>query len=102
MTLARTAIVVTAVVAAFGLGVWAGPYLRDNQVTTAEQTAVESKDASVPVATTGRAKAAKPAREVSAPQVAKLSATEPELQKQLKAQDLVDIVEYLTTLKKPE
>jgi hypothetical protein len=85
MTLARTAIVVTAVVAAFGFGVWAGPYLRDKPVTTAEQqTVVESKDASVPVATTGRARAAKPTREVSTPAVAKLSATEPELLKQLK------------------
>jgi hypothetical protein len=85
MTLARTAIVVMAVVAAFALGVFAGPYLIDRPVTTAQKDiSVESKDTPQPVATTGRARTAKPAREVSTPAVAKLSASEPELQKQLK------------------
>ena len=84
MTFGRTVIAVVALVAAFVLGVVAGPYLIDRPVTTAQTAAVETKDVAVPVATTGRVKAAKPNREVAAPPVAKISVSEPDLQKQLK------------------
>jgi hypothetical protein len=85
MTFGRMVVAIVALVAAFALGVWAGPYLIDKPVTSVQQAADETKDAAVPVPTTGRARAERPARAAreEAP-VATLAASAPELQKQLK------------------
>lgn len=85
MTFGRTVIATLALVVAFVLGIWAGPYLFDRRATKAERAAVEANDTAVAVATKGSARADKPAREVSKAPVATLAASEPELQKQLKS-----------------
>jgi hypothetical protein len=84
MTFGRTVIAVLALVVAFGLGVWAGPYLLDKSVKTVERAAVDAKDTPGAVATKGSVRAEKRTREGRDAPVAKLSASEPEVQKQLK------------------
>jgi hypothetical protein len=84
MTLARTVIAIIALAGAFVLGVWTGPYLIEKPVERAQQAVVDTNEVDAPVATTGRARTARPRREAIAPPVATLSASEPELHKQLK------------------
>jgi hypothetical protein len=87
MTFGRAIVATLALIVAFVFGVWAGPYLRDRPMKRAEQAVADmkgdAKDTTGAVATRGTARAEKPAREAKAP-VATLSASEPEVQKQLK------------------
>jgi hypothetical protein len=84
MSFGRTIVAILALVVAFGLGVWAGPYLLDKPVEQPEQAAVAAKDTAVPVATTGRVRGEARTRAVREVPVAKLSASAPELQAHLK------------------
>ena len=84
MTFGRTIVAVLALVAAFVLGVWTGPYLIDRPVKIAERADVDAKDTAVPVATKGSARAEKRSREANEAPVVKIAASETALQKQLK------------------
>lgn len=84
MTFEKTIVAALALVMAFVLGVWAGPYLSDKPVKRIEQAAVDAKDTAVAVATKGSVRAEKETPQGRKAPIAKLSASEPELQKQLK------------------
>jgi hypothetical protein len=88
MSFARWIVATLALVVAFVLGVWAGPYLRDRPVQRAERAIAgakdTAKDAAGAVGTKGMRRAEKGDREASATPVATISASEPDVLKQLK------------------
>jgi hypothetical protein len=84
MTFARVIVAGVSLVVAFVLGVFAGPFLLDKPTPNVEKAAVEAKDTTVAVGTKGSARAENRTRKVSEAPVAKVSATEADVQKQLK------------------